>query len=334
MRLPDRPAADAAIVTAGLTKRYGRVEALVDLDLTVPRGAIYGFLGPNGAGKTTTIRLLMGFVRPSAGSARVLGHDVWRAGVAARRDLGYLVGADALYPDMSGRAQLDYAVALAGRPPTLRRRLLEALELGEDALERRLGTYSKGMRQKLALTAAIQHDPALLILDEPTDGLDPLIQRAFEELLRELRDRGRTVFMSSHDLAEVERTCERVAVVRGGRLIAEETIAGLKRLHRRTAEVLFAGSVPDGLARVSHVAVVACHGRRVELAVDGDVNPLLRFLATQEVADLLLAPPRLEDTFMAFYGHAGSNGHPPADEGDGVPPPAAVEPTRDLVARR
>ncbi|MGH2603920.1 MAG: ABC transporter ATP-binding protein, partial [Dehalococcoidia bacterium] len=165
----------AVIATSGLSKRYGRIDALSRLDLAVPGGVIYGFLGPNGAGKTTAIRLLMGFVRPSAGRAEIFGHDTWREGVAARRDLGFLVTAEALYPDLSGRDQLDYAVGISGRPPVLRRRLLEALELSDDALGRRLGSYSKGMRQKLALTAALQHDPALLILDEPTDGLDPLI---------------------------------------------------------------------------------------------------------------------------------------------------------------
>ena len=311
---------ELAIVTTDLTKRYGRVEVLSRVNLRVGHGTIYGFLGPNGAGKTTTIRLLMGFVKPTAGSARVLAHDAWREGVAARRDLGYLVPPEALYRDMTGRDQLDYAADLSGRLPILRDRLLEALELDRAALGRRLGTYSKGMRQKLALTAALQHDPALLILDEPTDGLDPLIQRAFEEVLRELRARGRTIFMSSHDLAEVERTCERVAVVREGRLIAEETIAHLKRLHRRTAEVVFAGPVPEGLSRVSHVTVVNCRGQRAELTVDGDVGPLLRFLATVDVVDLLLPPPRLEDIFMGFYGETGANSHPPENgsSGDGL----------------
>ncbi len=302
MRDPHRGNDGPAIETSGLTKRYGAVTALADLDLAVPRGTIFGFLGPNGAGKTTTIRLLMGFVKPSAGAARVLGHDAWKEGVAARRDLGYLVGADAFYTDMTGDAQLDYLAHLSGRSPALRRALLDVLELGPDALGRRIDAYSKGMRQKLALTAALQTDPALLILDEPTDGLDPLIQRAFEELLRSLRDRGRTIFMSSHDLAEVERTCERVGVVRSGRLLAEETVARLKRLHRRTAEVTFADGVPEGLSRVPAVTLLARQGRRVELALDGDVNPLLRFLATQEVSDLILAPARLEDVFMGFYG--------------------------------
>lgn len=305
---------DAAICATRLTKRYGPVEALSDLSLSVPEGSIYGFLGPNGAGKTTTIRLLMGFVRPTAGAAHLFGHDAWRDGVAARRDLGYLVDAEALYPDMTGVALLDFAAHLSGRPPALRRTLLDALELSDDATGRRLGTYSKGMRQKLALTAAIQHDPALLILDEPTDGLDPLIQRAFEELLRERHHQGRTIFMSSHDLAEVERLCERVAVVRDGRLVAEETIAGLKRLHRRTAEVRFLGAVPDGLDRVPFVTVVARDDRRAELALEGDVNPLLRFLAGYEVDLLTIVPPRLEDIFMGFYGQF-PNGHEPADPG-------------------
>ncbi|CAA9557477.1 MAG: Efflux ABC transporter, ATP-binding protein [uncultured Thermomicrobiales bacterium] len=326
---------DAAIVTSGLSKRYGEVEALSRLDLAVPRGAIYGFLGPNGAGKTTTIRLLMGFVKPSAGWATVLGHDAWRDGVAARRELGFLVAPDALYTDMTGLAQLDYAASLSGRPPLLRGALLDALELSEAALGRRLGTYSKGMRQKLALTAAIQHDPALLILDEPTDGLDPLIQRAFEQVLRERRDLGRTVFMSSHDLAEVERTCERVAVVRGGRLIAEETIVGLKRRQRRSAEVVFRGAVPEGLGRVPRVATVGHRGDRVELSIDGDVAPLLRFLAGEDVVDLLLPPPRLEDIFMGFYGD-GTDGERdqdgPADDGQHLT--ERVSEGVELVGRR
>ncbi|HEX5500390.1 MAG TPA: ABC transporter ATP-binding protein [Thermomicrobiales bacterium] len=291
----------AAIATRGLSKRYGSVAALVDLDLTVPAGVIYGFLGPNGAGKTTTLRLLMGFIRPTSGAAVIFGHDVWRDGVAARREVGYLVSADALYPDLSGAAQLDYAASLSGRPPVWRDGLLDALELSRADLRRKLGAYSKGMRQKLALTAALQTDPALLILDEPSDGLDPLIQRAFETLLREARDRGRTIFMSSHDLAEVERICERVAIVRDGRLVAEERIAELQRRHRRIARIAFAGPAPAALATVPGVVIINHNGHWVEAAVDGEIGPLLAFLATQPVVDLTLAPPRLDDIFMGFY---------------------------------
>ncbi|HEU5430614.1 MAG TPA: ABC transporter ATP-binding protein, partial [Thermomicrobiales bacterium] len=210
----------------------------------------------------------------------------------------------ALYPDLAGAAQLDYAASLSGRPPVLRDRLLDALELSRADLRRKLGAYSKGMRQKLALTAAMQTDPALLILDEPSDGLDPLIQRAFETLLREARDRGRTVFMSSHDLAEVERICERVAIVRDGRLVAEERIADLQRLHRRIARIAFAGPVPAALENVPGCTIVARDGHWVEAAIDGEIGPLLAFLATQPVADLTVAPPRLEDIFMGFYDGA------------------------------
>jgi ABC-2 type transport system ATP-binding protein len=302
-----------AIATTNLTKRYASVVALAGIDLVVPPGVIYGFLGPNGAGKTTTIRLLMGFIRSTAGTARMWGHDCWRDGIKARANLGFLVPADALYGDMSGLAQLDYLAALSGKPPRLRRRLLDALELGSDALGRRLHTYSRGMKQKLALTAAIQTGPALLVLDEPTDGLDPLVQRAFEEVLGELRDEGTTVFMSSHDLAEVERTCERVAIIRDGRIVAEETIGGLRAHHRRTAEIAFAGEPPPGLDRLPGTAVVARDLDRVRLSIEGSVVPLLRFLADRDdVVDVHLPHPRLEDIFLGYYDTA-SDGH-----GEGV----------------
>jgi ABC-2 type transport system ATP-binding protein len=294
----------AAISTHQLTKRYGSDSALERLDLTVPQGTVYGFLGPNGAGKTTTIRLLMGFVKPTAGSASIFGHETWRDGVAARRDIGYLVPPDALYPEMSGETQLDFAARLSNRPPILRDLVLDALDLDRAVLSRRLGSYSKGMRQKPALVAAIQHDPSLLILDEPTEGLDPLMQRRFEDLLRTLRDRGRTIFMSSHDLAEVERTCEFVAVVRAGRLVVADTVAGLKRLQRRRAEVSFPDGIPDALTHVPGVTFAERTGPRVTLTLDGDLNPLLGFLASHRVEDLILAPPDLDDVFMGFYGES------------------------------
>ena len=303
------PLETPAIATTNLTKRYGPVTALDGIDLVVPPGVTYGFLGPNGAGKTTAIRLLMGFVRPTAGTARIWGHDCWRNGVKARADLGFLVPADALYPDMSGAALLDYMAGLSGKPPVLRRLLLDALELGNAALQRRLNTYSKGMKQKLALTAAIQTQPALLVLDEPTDGLDPLIQRSFEQVLRDLGDHGATIFMSSHDLAEVERTCERVAIIRDGRIVAEEAIAEMKSRHRRMAEVAFAGEPPLGLDALAGIELVGCDGNRVVLSLEGDLQPLLRFLADRnDVVDLLLSPPRLEDIFLGFYD-VQQNGH-------------------------
>ena len=297
-----------AISTTNLTKRYGPVTALARIDLVVPSGVTYGFLGPNGAGKTTTIRLLMGFIQATSGVARIWGHDCWHDGVRARSDLGFLVPADALYPDMTGQALLDYMAALSGKPPALRPLLLDALDLGQDALNRRLHTYSKGMKQKMALAAAIQTNPRLLVLDEPTDGLDPLIQRSFEGVLRQLRDQGTTVFMSSHDLAEVERTCQRVAIIRDGHIVAEEAIDSLKRRNRRVAEVTFVDEPPE-LDRLSGVEVLERDDGRVVIALAGSVIPLLRFLAGRDdIVDLLLSPPRLEDIFLGYYDTSRESG--------------------------
>lgn len=293
-------ASDAAIRTVQLTKRYQQTLALSEANITVPSGSIYGFLGPNGAGKTTAIRLLMGFIKPTSGTASIFGFDSWRDGLNARRDLGFLVPADALYTDMSGEAQLDYITRLSQRPPVLRNELFDALELPRSVLDRRLGSYSKGMKQKLALIAAMQHDPALLVLDEPTDGLDPLIQRNFEQLLISLRDRGRTIFMSSHDLPEVERICELVAVVRSGVIVAEERIAELQQRHAHRATIRFRDSLPD-LSVVPGIKVQAVDGNRVELLLTADPNPLLHFLALHAVESLTITPPSLEDIFMAYY---------------------------------
>ena len=292
---------DMAIRTEALTKTYRGVAALRDLTLAVPRGSVYGFLGPNGAGKTTTIRLLLGFIRASSGRAEISGHDCWSDGVAARREIGYLVPSEALYPEMTGEALLAHAATLSGTAPVLREHVLEALALPSEALWRPLRTYSKGMRQKVALAAAMQHDPAILILDEPTDGLDPLVQREFEVLLRDRQRAGRTIFMSSHDLAEVERLCDRVAVVRGGRLVAEEAIGDMKRHHRRTGTITFAGTPPD-LSAIPGVRELSRRGTVVDVSIEGPAGTLLDALSGHEVVDLHLPPPRLEDIFMAFYG--------------------------------
>jgi ABC-2 type transport system ATP-binding protein len=284
-----------------LTKRYGSTVALDDVTMSVPAGSIFGFLGPNGAGKTTLIRVLMGFMKPTAGTATVLGHDAWSDGVRARERIGYLVTADGLYPDLNGYDQLDYAATISGRAPEWRRRMLDALELDDAALRRTLGTYSKGMRQKLALTVAAQHRPDLLILDEPTDGLDPLIQRNFEELLRRFRDDGTTVFMSSHDLGEVERTCDQVAVVRAGRLISSGTMESLKQRYSQRVEVVFQEMVPDGLAEVCGVEIVLRDGNLAILTLEQDINPLLAFLSAHPVARMEVRPPELQEVFMSFY---------------------------------
>jgi ABC-2 type transport system ATP-binding protein len=292
--------AGPAIATFGLTKSYSGIDALSDLSLTVERGSIYGFLGPNGAGKTTTIRLLMGFIEPSRGRAEMFGRDSWRDGVRARSHVGYLVQSDALFPELSGEDQLRFAEKLSGRGAPLRAGLLEMLELSQADLERKLRTYSKGMRQKLALIAAAQHDPELLILDEPTDGLDPLIQRAFESHLLERHAAGRTVFMSSHDLGEVDRLCETVAIVRAGRLVQEASIQALRAQHRRRAEVVLARPLPPD-AVIPGAEVLSVDGRTLRLLVELDPNPLLGFLAELPVESITIAPPSLNDIFAEYY---------------------------------
>jgi ABC-2 type transport system ATP-binding protein len=245
-----------ALSTTALTKRYGHHElpperiarrlrgeprtdvlALDDLSIAVREGEIFGFLGPNGAGKSTTIRLLLGFLHPSAGSGQVLGLDIVRDSVAIRGRVGYLPGGIALNDTLSGERLLDYLGDLTGRPAVRRAELLDRLELSARTLQRPVRDYSRGMRQKIGIIQALQHDPELAILDEPTEGLDPLMQRAFYAILDDLRDAGRTIFFSSHVLSEVERVCDRVAIVRRGRLVALQEVASLLEVGRLDRQV-------------------------------------------------------------------------------------------------
>ncbi len=307
------------IATHQLQKHYGTQTALAGIDLEVAPGAMHGFLGPNGAGKTTTLHILLGFIRPTGGFATISGHDCWRDGVAARGNVGYLVPSEALYPNMRGGELLDYLAALSARPPANRRQILEALGLATTDLGRRIATYSKGMKQKLALTAAMQCAPPILILDEPTDGLDPLVQRAFESQLAQLSAQGTTVLMSSHDLAEVERTCREVTIIRNGHIIARESIEQLRSRQHRQADVLFAAPPAMPLDPISGVQVVAHEGPRIVFSVDGPFAPFLAWLPTiGRVIDLDIARPSLEEIFLTYYdrdsfGPASAVALPPAE---------------------
>ena len=290
-----------AIAVNRLGKRFGSVTALDAISLHVPAGEMYGFLGPNGAGKTTAIRSLLGFIRPTSGDCQIFGHDCWQNGVRARRDLGYLVPTGTLYPDMTGRSYLDYAARLAQQPSTLRATLLSKLELDEAALGRKIGGYSKGMKQKLALIACMQSGPKLLILDEPTDGLDPLMQRAFEEILRLLHERGTTIFMSSHDLGEVERVCQRVAIIRAGKIVAEAAIDDLTARRQRMIEVTFGGPAPDWPETPS-VRVLERSESRLVISSRGDTRHILMELSARpDVSDILVTRPSLEQIFHEYY---------------------------------
>jgi ABC-2 type transport system ATP-binding protein len=293
-----------AIETVGLTKRYRAVQALESLDIEVREGEIFGFLGPNGAGKSTTIRLLLGFLHPTAGQGRVLGLDIVKNGVAIRRRLGYLPGGIALYDTLNGKQQLDYLAALTGRPPVRRADLCERLELSARTLERRVRDYSRGMRQKIGIVQALQHDPDLAILDEPSEGLDPLMQRAFYGILETLKAAGRTIFFSSHVLSEVERVCDRVAIIRRGRLVAVEDIAGLLARRRRNVVMRFDGPPPrlDGVGGVSNIEI---REGRLTCGIDGDIGPFLAAISGSRVSDLTIEPARLEEAFLELYGNGG-----------------------------
>jgi ABC-2 type transport system ATP-binding protein len=290
----------AAIQSRGLTKRYGSIRALTDLDLEVRSGEVFGFLGPNGAGKSTTIRILLGFLHPTDGDARVLGLDVVDQSVEIRRRIGYLPGGIAIYDSLSGADALDYLSDLQGRPPVRREELCDRLEMPASVLRRRIRDYSRGMRQKMGVIQALQHDPELAILDEPTEGLDPLMQQAFYGILADLRAAGRTIFMSSHILSEVERVCDRVAIIRHGRLMALHGVEELLARRKRRIQVRWRGTAPD-LSDVPGLTDVVAEGDRISATLLGDVVPFVRAVASPALVDLTIEPARLEEAFLEYY---------------------------------
>ncbi len=312
MPAPDGP----AIQTRGLGKRYDRdaPPALADLDLTVRRGEIFGFLGPNGAGKSTTIRLLLGFLHATTGQATVLGHDIERESVAIRRRIGYLPGGIAFWDELTGERLLDDLAALSGTPSSLRAELLDRLELSAATLRRPVREYSRGMRQKLGIVQALQHDPELAILDEPSEGLDPLMQRAFYAILDDRKTAGRTIFFSSHVLSEVERVCDRVAIVRHGRLVALEDVPTLLTRRKRQVELVVRGAVPP-LAGIPGVSDLVIDGSRVRCRLEGEVGVFLAAIAAADVVDLTIEPASLEDAFLEFYA---DDADPHVDATDGA----------------
>ncbi len=291
--------------TDKLTKRFGALTAVDGIDLDVREGEVFGFLGPNGAGKTTAIRTLLGFLRPTAGSATVLGLDCVRQSTEIRARTGYLPGGVALYDSLTGAALLDYLAALSGRVPVRRDDLCDRLELSAATLDRPIRDYSRGMRQKLGIVQALQHDPELAILDEPSEGLDPLMQVAFYGILADVARAGRTVFFSSHVLSEVERVCTRVAIVRAGRLMTVADVATLLSRRQRRVELRVRGPLPD-LAHVAGLEDVRADGETVSARLSGEVGPFLDALHGIDVVDLALVPASLEEAFLEYYAPDGA----------------------------
>jgi ABC-2 type transport system ATP-binding protein len=289
---------DVAIRTSGLGKRYGATVALAGLDLAVAAGEVYGYLGPNGAGKTTTIRLVLGLQRPSEGSAAVFGIDAWRDPVRAHRRVAFVAGEPMLWPALTGLESLEFLARLRGGvDEAYRGTLIDRFEFDP---RKRVRDYSKGNRQKIQLIAAFAARPDLLVLDEPTSGLDPLMEAVFRDTVAEARSAGQAVFLSSHILSEVEALCDRVGILREGRLVEEGTLADLRHLSARVVEATFDGPPPE-LVLPEGVTSTAVGENAVRFDVRGPVGPLIDRLAGTGVIALVSREPSLEELFLAHY---------------------------------
>ncbi len=291
----------AVIHVEHLTKSYGPHRGITELDLDVEEGDIFGFLGPNGAGKTTTMRVLLDLIRPTSGRAEVFGIETTADPVAIHRRLGYLPGEFDLYDRLTGADTIAYFANLRGGVDAgYVEELIERLDLDPS---RRFKEYSKGNKQKVGLVLALQHRPDLLILDEPTSGLDPLVQRTFFEIVRETRAEGRTMFLSSHIIDEVDRTCDRVAIIREGRLVQVDRIEAIRRLAFHHVELTFGAPVSsDIFSSIEGVSDVEVDGRIVRMRVAGPIGAVLGAAAPHGIVDVVSREPNLEDVFLAQYG--------------------------------
>ena len=291
----------AVIETEKLTKSYGPFRGIVDVDLTVNEGEIFGFLGPNGAGKTTTIRILLDLIRPSSGRATVFGIETTADPVAIHRRLGYLPGEWNLYDRLTGKETITYFANLRGGvDQAYVDQLVQRLDLDPS---RRFREYSRGNKQKVGLICALQHRPELLILDEPTSGLDPLVQQTFNELLFEAKADGRTVFLSSHIISEVERTCDRVAIIREGRIARLDTVEGVRNLAAHEVELRFAAPVAGApFQAIDGVRNLVEEGRTLRMLVTGPIAPVVRLAGQYDLVDFVSREPSLEEVFLSEYG--------------------------------
>jgi ABC-2 type transport system ATP-binding protein len=292
----------AAIHTEQLSKRYGATVALESLDLTVAKGEVYGYLGPNGSGKTTTLRLLLGLHRPSGGRAELFGLDAWRDPVRAHRHVAYVAGEPFLWPSLTSAETFEFLARLhGGTDVAYREVLVDRFRLD---VSKKVRALSKGNRQKVQLITALATRADLLLLDEPTSGLDPLMEMAFRECVNEAKQRGQTVFLSSHILSEVEALCDRVGILREGRLVDEGTLAQLRHLAAQTVEVTFAGRAPE-LPRLEGVHAQSAGPNALRFEVSGAIGPLISALAEHPVASLSSREPSLEEIFLHHYDGSG-----------------------------
>ena len=290
-----------AITLERLTKSYGRARGVADLTFSVAPGEVFGYLGPNGAGKTTTIRTLLDFIRPTSGTAWVLGLDSRRDSIEIHRRTGYLPGERALYERLTGGEYLRYLGELRGNVDW--GTVSELAERLDCDLSVKIRSLSHGNRQKVTLIQALMHRPELLVLDEPTQGLDPLVQQEFHAIVEEVRREGRTIFLSSHVMPEVERLCDRVAIIREGRLMAVEDVGNLRARQLRTLDIHFASPPrPDLFEGLPGVDEVHLNGDAARVTVRGSIDPVIKAAARFDVVDLQSHEPSLEDIFLTYYG--------------------------------
>jgi ABC-2 type transport system ATP-binding protein len=282
-----------------LTKWYGSVCAVDDVSFDIEHGEIFGYLGPNGSGKTTTIRIFLDFIRASAGRARLFGFDSHVHSSKIKSRIGYVPGEYGIYEEMRGFEYLRFFGALRGhQKPQLRDRLIEIFNLD---ISKRTKSYSHGTKQKLAVVQAFMHDPELLILDEPTIGLDPLMQQRFYELLMEMKNRGKTIFLSSHILSELEKVCDRVGILREGKLVAIHEISEIKKIRLKSIEISFKQEVNKSVFRLDGVRKVEKDGKTIQLWVDSNINSILRTISEYPVENISFRDASLEDIFMEYY---------------------------------
>ena len=294
-----KTSAEPVIVIDQLVKSYGNVQAVRGISINVERGEIFGFLGPNGAGKTTTLRCVLDLIRPTSGSIRVLGMNAQREMLSMHQRIGYLPGDVRLPGQMTGKQIIDYFSRLQGREPVLLNMLLECFDV---EVKRPLKGYSKGMRQKIGIVLAFMCDPEVLILDEPTSGLDPLLQKTFNEFLLEEQARGRTIFMSSHIMSDVEKVCHRVAVIRKGEIVTIEEVNALREKAGQRVTVEFGENVADeALARIPGTSSVTRSNGSYHFNVVGSMDPLIKALSQHNVVRMHAEEAPLEEVFLKFY---------------------------------
>ncbi len=287
------------ISTRNLTKYYGSALGVSNINFTVNQGDIFGFLGPNGAGKTTIIRLMLDLLRPSSGEINIFGHRVCNNSPAIRKKCGYLPGSFSAYSNMSGFDFLRFAASMRKAEPILQKKLIDRFQLSQSDLSKKVKHLSLGMLQKLGIIQAFFHQPELLILDEPTNGLDPLMQEEFYRLLREMQNKGKTIFFSSHNLPEVEKVCHRIAIIKKGELVALETLEGLKKNKLKRLQFTLNRSVPD--LNLPGADLIEQRDLSYTYLVKGDIQILLQRLSVLPIKDIIFPEPDLEEVFMTYY---------------------------------